>query len=208
VLEAADGAIGGAGIAGDVVFEFAEGHGGPGGMVVGEGGAGGVVELLVGFLQIRSHGVHAVIDEGGNEGPRAAETPFGNRIFLDNSHFGVILRSEAGNVGVQELFELLRGLVAEEDVAGLEPVGDGVAGSYGLPFGSEGTARECAIAAGSFDLFVGTHGISPRVENAWQRGIEERAQRPCLMRFLQRGVKERIDHFLQIEENKPNINFD
>ena len=79
--------------------------------------------------------------------------------------------------------------MAEEDISGLEAVGDGVAGSNGLAFGSKGTAGERAIAAGSFDLFVGTHGVLPRSGTRGSEGVGERAQRPYLVEFWQRGQK-------------------
>ena len=48
VAEAAEGAVAGAGVAGGVVLEFAEGVGAARRIVVGDGGAGGLVQVGVG----------------------------------------------------------------------------------------------------------------------------------------------------------------
>jgi hypothetical protein len=99
--EAAEGTIAGAGVAGGVVVELAEGEGRGDRSGMGEGGAGDVIQLGVGLVELGRELVDGVIEEGGDEGPCAAQEPFGDGVLLDDAGFGGVGGLEALEVGLE-----------------------------------------------------------------------------------------------------------
>lgn len=99
--EAAEGAIAGAGVAGGVVVELAKGEGGREGCGMGEGGAGDVIDLGVGLVELGRELVDGVVEEGSDEGPCTAQEPFGDGVLLDDAGFGGVGGLEALEVGLE-----------------------------------------------------------------------------------------------------------
>ncbi len=153
--EAAEGfesAVDGSGEADFVAVEQGEGWGVVAEGFEGEGGASGFVnefELLIdtGALPGRFE-----IEEGGFEGPDALEAPAGDDDLVDQVGLELVGRDELVDVGLAEAFESLSGFVLEDDDAGAESVGDGVAGRPGASFGCFGPAGLGSIGAGGLDF--------------------------------------------------------
>ena len=117
----------------------------------GEHGSGGGVLLEGGF------GLAALFvdDDGGFQGPEAAETPEGVDHSFDEGHFVGGFGEEFGDEGTEEFEKTLAGFAGEEDGGGEEAVVGGIAGVPGVQGGIVLAAR--GFWAGGF-LCVGAVG--------------------------------------------------
>jgi hypothetical protein len=81
--------------------------------------------------------LHGVGEHFRFEGPGAAHSPIGGGEFLDEIKLEIVERFEALHDDVEEHFEILRVLIADEDLFGEEALAHSVAGDARLSFGSK-----------------------------------------------------------------------
>ena len=123
-----------------------------GGCGKGAEGGGKAGEIAGGGLRIELGG-----EKAGLDGPGAAKTPVGGGHFLDHAEFDAIDRTEAVEVGSQEIVKTLAGLAGENHTFGQEAVGEGVGSGNLLTFGSLGTSGKGAVGAGREDSAKRAH---------------------------------------------------
>jgi hypothetical protein len=117
--------------------EFSEG-----GVHAGELAAGGLL-------------LHGAFEHFGFEGPGAAEAPVGGCELFDEAVFEIVDGGEALEEDVAEGFEVLGGLVADEDLFGEQAMADGIGGSAGLAFGGDGSGGSGRVGAVGLETFFG-----------------------------------------------------
>ena len=86
-----------------------------------------------------------VLEEARFHSPSAAEAPRGGGHFLDEAGLDAIVRQEAFEVIVDQFAEGLGGFVLEEDEAGEESVGEGIAGGAAFALGGYRAAGKASV---------------------------------------------------------------
>jgi hypothetical protein len=112
-------------------------------------------ELAAGGLLL-----HRVFEHFGFEGPGAAEAPVGGGEFLDEAELEIVDGGEALDEDVAEGLEVLRGLVADENLFGKEALSDGISGRVGA-IGLE------TLLGDSHDGYGGGSALATRVAGGW-----------------------------------------
>jgi hypothetical protein len=115
--EVLEGALEDAGLAGFVAME--QGQLGSG----GEGGEG-VGDAFDGVAHAGGDG--SILQEAGLDGPGAALPPAGDGHFLDDAQLDIAGGVELYDEGIEELLELIRVLIGEDDGSGEHAMTDGV----------------------------------------------------------------------------------
>jgi hypothetical protein len=96
---------------------------------------------------------HAPIHEAGLAALRAAKAPVCHHHLLDGSEFDVIDGAERVKALGQKGFEVLTGLVVEDDATGTQAVTQGVLRRMAFPFRSYRAAGTGAVGARGEDSF-------------------------------------------------------
>ena len=129
-------------------------------LVEGEEEAGGFVELVEVFFDLRALLIDLEIEAGDLHGPNAFEGEVGVDESADEAGLGgaggLVFRREVGDEGV-ELGAVL--VVLDEPIGGAESVGDGIPGGVGLALEGDGAVRFLTVLAGSLFLFFGCRGV-------------------------------------------------